>query len=448
MIAETKPIARSSVYTRRAFGGAALWVDIETLASACKFSGNLRVLKLLQESGRYQGGGLHFTQIVTVCLQTDSPRATTRATVCTGDEMSFDSLTEDLFVQRLIAAGIVAIFTTVAIVIGLAFGILAGRLSRGTTHVLASRLIGASRLTIVLLLASAGIFFGLAALPDAEPWYPQIHTGWVVIATIIAAYGISSVTRAGIGLYIDTVAPKTKTQFDNRMLPLISRILSVTIYGIALLILLEAMGWAISPILGGLGITGLAVALALQPTLSNFFAGTYILSEGTISVGDYIELQGGPAGYVVEVGWRSTKIRTWLNNLVLIPNSVMGDSVITNYSAPDPAMNVLLGSGVSYDSDLDRVERVSLEVARTVVSDNPAAVKGVEPFFGFERFADSNIEFWIFVQAKDRFGSFSVMNQLVKRLHQRFAEEGIEINYPVRRIITDKTSGREEFGGN
>jgi len=75
MIAETKPIARSSVYTRRAFGGAALWVDIETLASAFNFSGNLRVLKLLQESGRYQGGGLHFTQIVTVCLQTDSPKS-------------------------------------------------------------------------------------------------------------------------------------------------------------------------------------------------------------------------------------------------------------------------------------------------------------------------------------------------------------------------------------
>ena len=354
--------------------------------------------------------------------------------------MPFESLSDDPSVQRLIGLGVAGGFVALAAVIWVLAASVASLLSKGSSHGLAAGVIRAVRFPMVLLLAAGGIFLGLAAIPDAEAWRDQISKGWVVVATIIGAYGIAAAMRAGISWYVVVVAPRTATQFDDRMLPLVRRILTIAIYGIALLILLDALGWSISPILGGLGITGLAVALALQPTLSNFFAGTYVLSEGTITVGDYIELSGGPAGYVVEVGWRSTKIRTWLNNLVLIPNSVMADSVITNYSAPDPTMNILVTCGVSYSSDLGHVEQVSLEVARAVIVDEPMAVKGAEPYFGFERFADSNIEFWLFMQARDRFGSFTVTNELIKRLQARFNVEGIEINYPVRRIITDASS--------
>ena len=199
--------------------------------------------------------------------------------------------------------------------------------------------------------------------------------------------------------------------------------------------ILDTLGYSISPLLGGLGITGLAVALALQPTLGNFFAGTYVISDGAINVGDYIELEGGPRGYVIEVGWRSTKISNWMNNLVVIPNSKLSDSIVTNYYAPNFAMNVIVTCGVSYDSDLDHVERVSVEVAKEVLATCPGAVPDYEPWFGFDTFGDSNITFWIFVQAKDRLGSFGVQHEIVKGLHARFKEEGIEINYPVRKLV-------------
>ncbi|MDA0769930.1 MAG: mechanosensitive ion channel, partial [Chloroflexi bacterium] len=97
---------------------------------------------------------------------------------------------------------------------------------------------------------------------------------------------------------------------------------------------MTALSIPISPIWAGLGIGGIAVALAVQPTLSNFFAGTYVVTEGELNMGDYIQLEGGPAGYVTEVGWRSTKIRTMFNNLVIIPNSRMAESIVTNFHNP------------------------------------------------------------------------------------------------------------------
>ena len=124
-----------------------------------------------------------------------------------------------------------------------------------------------------------------------------------------------------------------------------------------------------------------------------------------------------------------------MNTLVIIPNSVMADTIITNYQGPDPALNILVSGGVSYASDLQQVEEVSLEVTRSVIDDNAEAVKSMDPWFGFDSFGDSNVNFWIFLQATDRVGSFVVSNDLIKRLHARFAAEGIEINYPVRKIV-------------
>jgi len=348
--------------------------------------------------------------------------------------MPFDSITTDPLIQRLIAGGIFGVLAVAALVIRLVTGIVARRLDRGTVHAIAPQAVRSVRNIGALFVFSLGVFLGLAALPDAEEWRGEIRVGWSIIATLLIAQGASSIVRIVLRWYARTVAPRTAM---HRMVPLIRRMLIIVIYGIAALVVLNALGMSISPILGGLGITGLAVALALQPTLANFFAGTYVLSDGAISVGDYIELNGGPAGYVVEVGWRSTKIRTWLNNLVIIPNSVMADSIVTNYSSPDVAINILVSSGVSYDSDLVQVEEVSLEVARGLIADAPEAVKSVDAFFGFEKFADSNIEFWVFLQARDRWGSFVLTNQLIQRLHARFKQVGIEINYPVRKLVYD-----------
>ena len=252
----------------------------------------------------------------------------------------------------------------------------------------------------------------------------------IVVGITVAVSLLSS----AIDWYLENLATRTNHVIDLRLFPLIRRVGGVIIYGIGALLVLDIMDINISPLIAGLGLGGLAVALAIQPTLANLFAGTYVMTEGVISTGDYIELESGMAGYVVEVGWRSTRIRTWGNNLVVVPNSKFAETIITNYQRPIPAVNVYLPCGVSYDTDLYRVEEICREVMGEVLEAEPSAVKEYGGWFGFDNFGDSNVNFWLFVQARDRLAGFELQTALIQRLHQRFRTEGIVINYPMRTL--------------
>ena len=350
--------------------------------------------------------------------------------------MPVDALTNDPGLQRLIAASVFAGALIVALIFYFVMRFIGRKRGDQRTFGWAQAIARSASCTGAVFILTGGLIVGLQALPSLEDWDQGIERVGVFMLILVVTRAVSNVSAAVISWYSETLASSTATQLDDRMLPVLRRVVPLTIYSIGLLIALEAVGLSVSPLLGGLGITGLAVGLALQPTLSNFFAGTNVLGEGAFSEGDYIELQGGPAGYVKATGLRSTRIRTWLNNDVIIPNSVVASSIMVNYSRPDARMNILVTCGVSYDSDLARVHEVALEVAHETIAANPEA-EDEEPWFGFDRFGDSNIDFWVFLQAKDRVGSFIVTNDLIKRLHARFRQEGIEINYPMRKVVFD-----------
>ena len=243
---------------------------------------------------------------------------------------------------------------------------------------------------------------------------------------------------------IEEQSKRARRTVDTRLLMMLRRVLVGVIYSLGLLLVISALGIPISPLIAGLGLGGVAVALAIQPTLSNLFAGTYVMTEGVVSPGDYIEMEGGIAGYVLEVGWRSTRLRTWGNNLVVVPNGKFAETIITNYYEPNPAVNVFLTCGVSYDSDLAKVEVVSTEVMKSVLEASPHGVQEYGSYFGFDNFGESNIDFWLFVQARDRLASFELRSALIHELHRRFDEEGIVINYPVRSLHLPNGSPPDE----
>ena len=343
-----------------------------------------------------------------------------------------------VFVVFLIASGVANVVMRVFLT----------RLTRLTPGTLDEELLKVVRGPVVLFIVLSGLFLALLILTNLEsPRYAliagfddQIRRAWLVVVIAEVAYLLYHLLDATMTWYIQSVAQTTETQLDDRLLPPLKRIMPLLVYSLGFLMALSVLNIPISPILAGLGIGGLAVALAVQPTLANFFAGTYVVTEGELNVGDYIELQGGPSGYVVEVGWRSTKIRSMYNNLVIIPNSQMANSIVTNYYSPEPSMNVLVYCGVSYDSDLEVVESVVKEAAQELVTESEHSVDG-EPWFGFDEFGDSNISFWVFVQAKDRLGSFYLTSDLVKVIHSRLTAEGIEINYPVRKLVFPSENG-------
>lgn len=206
------------------------------------------------------------------------------------------------------------------------------------------------------------------------------------------------------------------------------------ILGLGLLIILGTLGVSITPIIASLGITSLAVALALQPTLENFFSGVQLLADKPIRVGDFIELESGEQGYVEKIGWRSTWIKMLPNNTVIMPNNVLSQSKIINYFYPSPELSVPVEVGVHYGSDLEHVEKVTVEVAKEILATHEMGVKEFEPFMNYHTFDNSSINFTVILRGKEYFNRFFLTSAFIKALHKRYAEEGITIPYPIRAI--------------
>jgi small-conductance mechanosensitive channel len=201
-------------------------------------------------------------------------------------------------------------------------------------------------------------------------------------------------------------------------------------------IILQNLGIEITPLITALGIGGLAVALALQDTLGNLFAGVQIILSRAVKPHDYIQLSTGEAGWVSDVRARHTTIETFPDgNLLTVPNSVLASSIVKNFSYPDLAMWVSVPVGVSYSSDLAKVEQVTLEVARTVVAEVEGGLADPEPFVLYKGFGDFSIDFDVRMRVRDFRSQGLIRHEFIKRLHRRYEVEGIEIPFPIRTVI-------------
>src|SRR5712692_4428385 len=211
---------------------------------------------------------------------------------------------------------------------------------------------------------------------------------------------------------------------------------------VGVLILLRHFGVSITPILTAFGVGGLAVALALQDTLSNLFAGFYVSVAGQVRLGDYIKLNTGEEGYVTDISWRSTTVRALGNNLIIIPNAKLAQAVVTNYYLPERRMALNIRVSVSYSSDPDQVERVLLEEARNAAGSiaallaEPASTVRLIPGFG-----DSTLDFTLTCWISEFVDQFAVQHELRKRILKRFQSEGIEMPFPTRTVYVQQQAG-------
>lgn len=208
---------------------------------------------------------------------------------------------------------------------------------------------------------------------------------------------------------------------------------SILVGSLGVLMLMRALGVDITAFLATLGVGGLAVALALQDTLSNFFAGFYLSIAGQIRVGDFIQLESGQRGYVTDIGWRATTLRERSNNLIVIPNNKLSQSILTNFHLPEHRLTLSIQVGVGYDADPDEVEAVLLDVARNSavpgLLQEPAPVVLLMPGFG-----DRSLDFTLVCQIADYEDQFRVQHELRKAILKRFREEKILIPFVVKTV--------------
>ncbi|NTV29271.1 MAG: mechanosensitive ion channel family protein [Candidatus Omnitrophica bacterium] len=210
------------------------------------------------------------------------------------------------------------------------------------------------------------------------------------------------------------------------------------VLGLGGLILLDTFGVSITPIIASLGIGSLAVALALQPTLENFFSGIQLVTDKPVKVGQYIRLESGEEGQVLKIGWRSTWIWMPANNTVVIPNKLLVNSRVTNYCYPDPEVAVSVAVGVGYGADLEQVERVTLAVAGEVQKEVEGGVSGFQPVLRFATLGEWSVTCNVVLRAKDMPASAVVRHEFIKRLMRRYGQEGITVPLPTRIVMQGK----------
>ena len=214
----------------------------------------------------------------------------------------------------------------------------------------------------------------------------------------------------------------------------------VLVLAIGFLVVLQTLGISIAPMLTALGVGGLAVALALQDTLANLFAGIHILASKTVQPGDYIRLSSGEEGYVEDINWRQTTVRALSNNLIVIPNGELAKANMTNFMRPEQQLTILVQVGVAYDSDLEHVERVTCDVVAEVMTEITGALPEHEPLVRFHTFGDSRIGFTVILGVGEFSDQFRIKHEFIKRLHRRYGNEGIRIPAPARTVALQQGS--------
>jgi small-conductance mechanosensitive channel len=329
----------------------------------------------------------------------------------------------------------------VFLVAGVALGVVADRLlqsllrrlSRTTEWGWDDAVAGAMERVPIFWLAAAGAYAAVEGLELPDTIRSVLQDGLVALV-------ILSVTL--VAARLTAVAVSVMTRRTPGGIPsssLITNIAKILVFALGLILVLGQLGVEITPLITGLGIGGLAVALALQDTLSNLFAGFQIILSRQVENGDFIRLESGEEGYVTDVKWRNTTIKSRLDdNEVVIPNRKLADSTVVNFSLPNRPLWMRLEVGVSYASDLEEVERVTLEVAREVLDEvgvlETVREEGREPVVRFREFGDSSVNLALRVWVPEYSEQFLIRHELVKRIHARYREKGITIPFPMRTL--------------
>ncbi len=266
-------------------------------------------------------------------------------------------------------------------------------------------------------------------------WQFSAHTAEVI------ARSLHVLTWASITLIAANVMGKIimlyGSQFQHAMpvTSLTQNLARMTVIIIGGLTILNSLGISIAPMLTALGVGGLAVALGLQDTLSNLFSGFYLTMSRQVNVGDYIRLESGQEGYIHDIGWRSTQIRMLPNNMVIVPNNKLSQAIITNFYLPSRDLAFTVEVGVDYTSDLDKVERVTVEVARQAMKEIEGSVAAFDPVVRFHTLADFSIQLTVVLRAREFVDQYLIKHEFIKRLIKRYRQEGITIPFPTQTVF-------------
>lgn len=281
--------------------------------------------------------------------------------------------------------------------------------------------------TIIVL----AVYFGVTLfdiLPDSMSWIfnPSYTTAFYIL---ISAWILATFLHSIIHIYGRRYAEKSTTDMDDRLVELLELVIRYVIWFAAIMAILKVFSIDVTPLLAGAGIAGIAVALAAQDLISNFFGGAIITVDKPFKVGDRIKVEDY-YGDVISVGTRSTRIKTLDYQVVTIPNNKLTTNIIINYSEPDQKLRITLPITVAYGTDPLRVKKILLEVAHDAIKNSEYLLDDPAPTVFFTEFAESSLNFILRVWARKYNLPDEVKDTINCRIAERFAKEAIEIPFP------------------
>jgi small-conductance mechanosensitive channel len=306
---------------------------------------------------------------------------------------------------------------------------LLSRVSRRTEATIDDLLLAGLRFPSLFLVWVVATYIGIRLTDLPELWFEYATKGMHLSIMLTITMGLANVSDRLLAYFLK------RAELPISVTSLFLGVVKAVVYVLGVLIMLNYLGISIAPIITALGVGGLAMALALQDTLSNLFAGMNIMAEQTIRVGDFVRLETGQEGYVEDISWRTTRIRMLPNNMVIVPNNRLSQSVLTNYHLPVRQMVLQVPVSVSFTCDPDIVERVLLEEAHQAASEMPGLLADPAPLVQFlPGFGESSLHFSLLCHVREVGDQNPVLAALNLRILKRFRNEGIDFPYPTRTV--------------
>lgn len=291
------------------------------------------------------------------------------------------------------------------------------------------------------LVVFAGLYLAVKSLPLPDKVHTAASGALFIITIAILTNIIYRSLDEVLGWYAGRLAGKGNGTLDRQIMPLIEKLATIFLVGTALIIILKHFNYDILSLVTALGIGSLAIGLAAKDTLANMISGFTLMIDRPFHLGDRIQLSGGQIGDVQDIGLRSTKIKTLDNQLLIIPNSDLCNTILTNQAFPDVRAKGRINIGVAYDSDIEKVKSLLIATAleiNDVLPDPP-------PEAYFTSFGDSALKLALFFWVDDYLKVFPATDRINSLIIRRLNEHGVVIPYPTSTIHIHKelTDGKQ-----
>jgi len=352
-------------------------------------------------------------------------------TILRNVETYFDFITIE---NTLMRAGVVLlIFISLAFMIKFIFTKLLYKLVKETETEIDDRIIATAKGPVLFLILILGLYVSgrILGWNTRFSFYNNIY---LTIITLLVFSVIAQIIMILIHGARENISGKNIKVFDNKVFPLFEKALKFVLFVVYLFVLFKIWKIDLTPLLAGAGVMGLAVAFAAQESIANFFGGISLFADKAFEIGDYVIVDDKYRGEIIDLGLRSTKLKTRDDVLVVVPNSVMANSKVINESGITPKLRVRIDIGVSNDSNLEKVEKVLLDIAKKT----DYIEKKPEPRVRYRNFKDFSIHVQLSVWVKRPALRGRIKSYLIKDIHKRFIKEGIKMPYPTQEVRLKK----------